>query len=343
MAGDLEKREKEYLIRIVEEYIRTGEPVSSRQVSNIYGVDLSSASIRNIMLALTERNFLEQPHTSSGRVPSDKAYRVYVDDQFSRTGGKEKEEWKDRFFSEKETLNATNVLKENLKMLSDATHCASLASEPDARFQVLKSVEFFQLSEKQVLVVVITEAGIVKSHQVSWLSPFDQLALENLGKNLTDFLRGKTVQDFQTGFLKILADEKMAKEGEQFTQAVHMGKKALALENETTLIFQGRNYMLAWPELKKQSNITAIYQEMESGSELFQALQQEEDLNRAYCKIGQEINLENFSNCSLVAANYGSQKAKLGTIGILGPKRMNYFRMANLVETVSKIVSSYFR
>lgn len=345
MNEHLDAREMLCLITIVEEFIKTGDPVSSRQASRAYGVNLSSATIRNVMWSLSEKGFLEQPHSSSGRVPSDLAYRLYVDEQLKKNHKPDLENetrYLQQLSSGIQSLGVDDFLRECLGLLSDQTKCASLASGPHTKNQQMKSVDFYRISEKQVLSVLVTTAGVVKSHQIATHMDLEQAFLSSLGASLTAKFQGKTLAETQFHLLQAITHEDLLASTHQFAQAFKISRKALDLEDEEHLIFQGRSYMLTWPELKEHAKIIDIYQEMEDGKSLQRLIEDEVTINKAYFRIGQEMNLVNFDSCALVAANYGKNSKKIGSVGVIGPKRMDYTRIANLVEYASSLLSSRF-
>ncbi|MBL0691555.1 MAG: heat-inducible transcription repressor HrcA [SAR324 cluster bacterium] len=342
MSRYLEERERYFLIKIVSEYIELAEPISSRHLSKLDDVDLSAATIRNIMLNLTEKGFLIQPHTSAGRIPSDLAYRMYVD-HIEGTTSLEKEPILDKANPFHINMGIDDILKESLALLSDGTSCASLATTPDPACLKLKSIEFLKISRKRVLTILVTESGIVKTKTITPREDLPALFLTELGSSLTKFYEGLPINKLQDNLLQTLSGKDFGLDDHMFAHAVRLSKKALDWSQSYSMMLHGQTHVMNWFECTSKHEINKICQEIEDGNNLVKAMDNHHQLNRAYFKIGNEIKLDVLTECSLVIANYGIHEDKVGTIGVIGPKRMDYKKIASLVEHLASVISNNFQ
>ncbi len=336
MVNNLEPREHDFLLRIVVEFITLGGPISSRHLSKLDGVDLSSASIRNIMLNLSEKGYLSQPHSSSGRVPTDAGYRLYVE-SLSRNSI-EFNDIKHQFLAAN-SFNPEFVIKEALHSLSDELKFTCIATSPNPDGLELKSMEFIQLSENRVLSIVITMNGLVLNRMFKESFEYPQNFLTSLGQKMSAKFSGHPISEVRTQSMNFLSSDELTSTDKLYISALNIVKNSLTLEDDYQLHIFGRMYITNWAFFENLEELNTVYREVEEGRQIKKILSNNISESSVYFKIGQELNISSFNNCALVAANYGVKNCNWGSVCVLGPKRIDYQKIANSVLATTKLIS----
>ncbi len=334
----LNLRQQGVLRAIVQDYIRTAEPVGSRTISRKYSFALSPASIRMIMADLEESGFVTQTHTSSGRVPTDKGYRLYVDNLMDRSSLTPAEVEKIEQHVGPPAAEIDGLLKEAGKLLSVLSPYVAVALAPGLNESHFDRVEFVSLTPTRVLVVLLTDMGLVHHKHVVVQEPITQDVLDRIGRFLCDLLKGHTLREMRDVLLAQMADEK-AQYDRLLAQAIELGKQVLDMDAEANVFVAGASHIADQPEFADVQKMKALYQAFEDKSKLVWVLS--ECIRDEACRvvIGREIPIQEIQELSVVAAPYRRSGQIVGVIGVLGPTRMDYGHTVALVETTATMLS----
>jgi heat-inducible transcriptional repressor len=341
VRGDLEARVKAILLAVVEHYIHSGEPVGSRTLSKLMDLGVSAATIRNVMADLTEQGYLEQPHTSAGRVPTDQAYRFYVDAQATPQEVPEAT----RRTIEEAIMDAPagleSLLASTTRLLAELTDFTGVIASPMMRATRLKKVEFLRIGPTEVYVVLITQSNMVHHKILRVTEELGQPFLNTVSRYLNDQFTSKSLAEIRGQVLESLMEEK-----EQYDQllahVVRLSKRAFDLSHERSLYVEGQFNIVK--DLQDLGRVRSLLQALEnkfSIIELLDAALSGPVLNEAGIGvlIGQENALECLEDCALVTAKYGLGNDSLGTIGVIGPTRMDYPRIVPIIGYTALVLS----
>ncbi len=338
--SQLNGRSRDILRQIVETYLATGEPVGSRTLSRLPGLQLSPASIRNVMADLQDMGLLFAPHTSAGRLPTEAGLRLFVNGILEVGGLSENDR------SDIESLCAgagksmEEALSEATAALSGLSNCASLVLAPKTE-AALKHIEFVKLNEGRALVVMVTELGVVENRVINLPLGIPMSALVEAGNYLTRRLAGRTVVEARGEVLR----EIEAHRAQLDNLASELVERGLAHWSGGTL---PQGYLIVRGQANLLDSITAL-EDLEKVRELFQALEAKETLARlldltqsaegVQIFIGADNKLFGNAGCSMIVAPFANAAEHIvGAIGVIGPTRMNYARIVPMVDYTSRVV-----
>jgi heat-inducible transcriptional repressor len=330
-------RRKETILRaITDDYIETAEPVGSRTIARKYGLGLSPATIRNEMADLEELGYLHQPHTSAGRIPSDKGYRFYVDVLIPDPKISEEEE---HFVREKMVVSqvaADEVVRRALRVLGLMTHYAAVAITPSLMDSVVRAVRFVPIDDRHVLVVVVTDPGLVQNRIVE----VDRVAPEVLaeaGQRISARLMGSALRDVTVDICRELADE--VPDPSLYPVLMEMLMEGLTDTSEKVLV-DGSINLMDHPEFRQIARAKALLAALEERERLHEVVSMSVDTGVV---IGEENVYEGVRDCSVVTATYGGGGRIVGAVGVIGPTRMEYARAIAVVQLVADMLSEMLR
>ncbi|RQD78388.1 MAG: heat-inducible transcription repressor HrcA [Halanaerobium sp. MSAO_Bac5] len=341
MVEELDKRKQRILQAIIQEHIISASPIGSRTLAKKYSLDVSPATIRNEMADLEDLGYLEQPHTSAGRIPSDKGYRYYVDELIRREKQDVSGIIKNIEDLYQDLQNVQDIISGMAKMLSNITHYTALVSEPKTQVSRLKKVEIMQLENNSLLVVLVTDTGMVNNKIIKLQQSLSARKISYLNSFLSDKLENKLLSELDLNYLNSLEKELLAK----LDLSVDLFKQFYnelegAFEPDGVKVYLGgTSYILEQPE----------FNDLERLKKMLKLLDQEEMLKKIInsisnqdleIKIGQENELEDIKNCSLVVATYYISNRAVGKIGVIGPTRMEYPRVISSVDVISDILGN---
>ena len=339
---ELGERKEKILNAIIQNYLETGEPVGSRTISKMSDLNLSSATIRNEMSDLEELGYIIQPHTSSGRIPSDKGYRFYVDHLMA---DKEREvtEIKDLMIEKTEKME--KMLKQVVKVLANNTQYATMISAPSLQRNRLKFVQLSAVDEHQILSVVVMEGNIVKNKIIPVEQPLDNETMLKLNILLNTNLNGLTVEQINLGMITQLKEQAGIHE-DIIAQVLNTVAGTIHEDDELQIFTSGATNIFKYPELsdsQRASELISAFEEKQALVDLIAETQgdgTEETGIQVY--IGDETPIQTMKDCSVVTATYELGEGVKGTIGIIGPKRMDYenvmYNLKNLKVQLDKIL-----
>ena len=329
----LDERKWKILQAIIKTYLETGEPVGSRTISKYADLNLSSATIRNEMADLEELGYIIQPHTSAGRIPSDLGYRLYVNHLMEE---KEQQvtEMKELMIEKQDKMEM--VLKRVAQFLAANTNYASMITGPQYHRTKLKFIQLSIVSEDQLLAVVVTEGNVVKNKMISLHHGLDQETVLKLNILLNTSLNGLTMDQINlTTIAKI--KEEAGIHSEVVGHVLDAVAEIIHVDNDMEIYTSGATNIFKYPELSdKQSaqEIISAFEEKQQLADLVTETLASEENNGIQVYIGDETPVKTMKDCSVVTATYELGEGMKGTIGIIGPKRMDY---ENVVDSLKEL------
>ncbi len=336
MTGNLNDRSRQILRAIIEEYIVTAEPVGSRTLTRRHGVKLSPASVRNVMAELEEMGFLTSPHTSAGRVPTDRAYRFYVNTllQVGRVSDDHEEQLMERL--PLQGGDASRILRETSRMLSSLSRYAGVVLAPRFTENVLRHLEFVKLGGRRLLVILVTEHGIVHNKLVELQEEISGEELIRMTNYLNSLLQGLPMTEVRRRLIEQMQSDRVVHDA-LLDRALRLSKQAL-VETEADLFIEGQATFFNQPEFADAGRMKEIFRAFEEKGELLQLLDRCLAADGVQIFIGNETNL-NPSGMSVVTSAYRCGSRKLGVLGIIGPTRMGYASVIPIVDYTARLVS----
>ena len=330
---ELDERKRKILEAIICNYMETGEPVGSRTISKYTDLNLSSATIRNEMSDLEEMGYILQPHTSAGRIPSDKGYRFYVDTIMER---KEQEvtEMKEMMIEKADKMEL--VLKNLAKALAANTNYAAMVSAPQYQSNKVKFIQLSQVDEAQLLAVIVLEGNIVRNQMLNLTKPLDNETLLKLNILLNSSLNGLTLSEINLGVITRLK-EQAGIHSDIVNEVLDAVAQAIQSEDDLEIYTSGATNIFKYPELSegnKASELIHTFEEKQQLTELVQETLSNESETGIKVYIGNENSVQSMKDCSVITCTYELDEGMQGTIGIIGPKRMNYEKAVDTLKTL---------
>ncbi len=331
---ELDDRKLKILQAIIRNYMETGEPVGSRTISKYSDLNLSSATIRNEMSDLEEMGYILQPHTSAGRIPSDKGYRLYVDRMMEE---KEEEVRELKELMIERTDKMEQVLKQVVKVLAANTNYATMVSAPSYHRNKLKFIQLSKVTSTQILTVIMTEGNIVRNKVIDVREDLDQETVLKLNILLNSILNGHTIEEINLSMIKSLK-EQAGIHSELVADVIDAVAEVIHSEEEVEIYTSGATNIFRYPELSengKASELISTFEEKRQLADLVNQTLADKENHGIQVYIGQETPIQSMRDCSVVTATYELGEGLQGTIGIIGPKRMDY---ANVVSTLKLLM-----
>ncbi|RPI20270.1 MAG: heat-inducible transcription repressor HrcA [Acidobacteria bacterium] len=338
---ELNQRSKNILRQLIREHIRTGEPVGSRRLAKLAGEKLSSATIRNVVADLEEMGFVGQPHTSAGRVPTEKGYRFYVDSLVETKELTDREGGRIRASLEKET-DPDKLMDKASQILSAASDNIGFVMAPPVSLAVMKHIEFVRISERRILVILVTSGGLVQHRLIHVDEDFEQDVLHQAGRYLVENFEGKTLLEIRDELLKLMQEEKGLYD-RLLRSVVVLGSASLMQQDAdadaTGVYVQGTARIIQRPELADVNRMIALFRTFEEKSRLVKILSECLKANSTgpTVTIGLEKHLPGMQDWALIASPYIYTEGQAGSLGIIGPSRMEYEKVISLVDYVAKL------
>lgn len=337
----LNEREALILQAVVHTYIMTAEPVGSRSIVKRYGLDWSPATVRNVMADLEELGFLEQLHTSSGRVPTDRGYRYYVDYLM----GVQELTLAERARIERELTHSLDdcdeVLRQTSHMLALISNQTGLVEAPEERDAEVRHIDLMPISSQRMAVLVADSYGRMHTSTVTLRAPLDQDDLPKLNRFLNEHLRGATVNRLAVSMhqrIRHLMDEerRLAESALQVLELVPSNKPGL-------LFLEGATRLFEQPEFKDVSKAREVFGLLEEHDRVVELLRSSLRTaeNRASILIGSEMQDKGLSEISVVASPYKVGDKPVGMLGVLGPRRMPYSKLTSVVDYTANMLSRF--
>ena len=321
---ELSERKKRILHAVVASHIQTAEPVGSRTVARSYRIGLSSATIRNEMADLEEMGYLAQPHTSAGRIPSQKGYRYYVDHLMGDGSLTEEEELSiSRSLSDEKMREIEQIVANAVKVLSLVTNQTALIMGPQFQKSTFQQMRILPLDEKRGLVVLITHSGFIKNKVIELDENLSAAELHQVVSYLNQKLYGLTIDQVTTSLINELKRD-LFRRLEILEQAFILLEESLREERQARVFLGGTTHILTQPEFRSVRKIHQMLSLFEQESLLFEILEQNLTEDDVVVRIGTENEHEDIQECTLITAAYKINQRILGSVGVIGPTRMDY-------------------
>ncbi len=328
----LNNRERQVLQAIIEEYINTAEPVSSGSIVSKYNLEYSSATIRNDMAELEKQGYIEKTHTSSGRVPSAKGYRFYVDELLNDDNISLDEIQYIKSQLETKVDEIEELTKIATNTISEITHYTTVAIGPDATNNIISDVKFISLGNRILMAVVLTENGAIKETIIKYDEDISESQVESLNYLFNNKLKGKPLTKIDKPMEEYIISS--------MENQIHVIKPIInqmnkSLEQSDHIYLEGANNVFDFPEFKKIDTARNFLNIIDTKEQVMEILNSglAEDIN---IYIGEENEKEELKDLSIVTFRHTVGNKDFGTIGIIGPKRMDYSKVISVMKYISK-------
>ena len=338
----LGERQYKILQAIIRNYLETGEPVGSRTISKYTDLNLSSATIRNEMADLEELGYIVQPHTSAGRIPSDKGYRLYVDKMME---DKEREvaEMKEMLLEKEDKVE--HLLKQAAKLLANNTEYAAMVSAPQYHNNKLKFIQLSRVDEGHILAVIVVEGNMIKNTMLSVSEGLDDETLLKLNILLNTHLNGLSLEQINLGMIAEMKQQ-AGIHSEIVAGVIDAVAEAIKADEDLEIYTSGAKNFFKYPELsdhQRASELITTFEEKQVLSELVQENLADENNTGIQVYIGNETPVQSMRDCSIVTATYELGEGMKGTIGIIGPKRMDYEKVVNNLKLLKHQLDDLYK
>ena len=330
---ELDERKKKILQAVIRNYLETGEPVGSRTISKYTDLNLSSATIRNEMADLEELGYIYQPHTSAGRIPSDKGYRFYVDAMMEQ---KEREvvEMKEMLVERQDKMEL--LLKQVVKVLAQNTQYATMISAPQTHRNKLKFIQLSRVDYNQILAVIVIEGNVIKNNILKVTQELSDETLLKLNILLNTHLNGLAIEEINLGMIAALKQQ-AGIHSDIVGEVLDAVAGAIKADEDLEIYTSGTNNIFRYPELadqQKASQLINAFEEKDTLNELVHETLADENNTGIQIYIGEEAPVSGMKDCSVVTATYELGEGMKGTIGIIGPKRMDYEKVVGTLRSM---------
>lgn len=338
MTEELGEREREVLRAVVQEYIATGGPVGSQQLSRLPEFDVSSATLRNVLADLEALGFLEKPHTSAGRVPTDRGYRFYVDTllRLRDPAPRDRELIHQGLAQE---LGVEEMLAEASRLLHSLTHYAGVVVTPRPDSTVFKRIEFLRLREDRVLAILMGQDGLVHNKVFTVDFPVTSDELLRASNYLSELLHEVTLEQARER-IHVEMDREQALYNALTAKALKLGVAATDLPVGERVLIEGTGSFLEQPEFADVERMRSLFRALGEKHRLLSLLDRVQRAREMQIFIGTESDFSPSGDVTVIATPYGNRERLLGTVGVIGPTRMNYQRVIPLVNFTAQALSA---
>ena len=337
MNDNLSERSRQILEAIIDDYIRTAEPVGSRSVARRHGLALSPATVRNVMSDLEEMGFLSSPHTSAGRVPTDKAFRFYVDSLLQVGAIDQSQQEEIRRHYRRNGRDVGEILKETSRVLSSISHYIGIVITPRFTADIFRQIEFVKLCGRRILVILVSESGIVQNRIIESDADLDAEDLVRMSNYLNSLLKGLTISEVKRRIVREMENEKVLYDA-LLGRALRLSEQSLE-DSSADVFIEGQVNILEQPEFADVEKMKEIFRAFEEKSQLISLLDRCMNTDRVSIFIGAENFLSRMNRMSVVTAPYASGPNTIGVLGVIGPTRMGYDRVIPIVDYTARILS----
>ena len=340
---EMSERKLKILHAIIQNYLETGEPVGSRTISKYTDLNLSSATIRNEMADLEEMGYIIQPHTSAGRIPSDKGYRLYVD-MLMEEKEQELNEMQDQMLDKADKMD--QLLKQAAKVLATNTNYATMVSTPMNNSNKIKFIQLSMVDEEQVIAVIVLGGNVIKNKIINIDEPISNENLLKLNMLLNTTLNGMSIEEINLGLIARLK-EQAGIHSQVVGYVLDAVADAIHVDDDMQIYTSGATNIFKYPELADSSKASELISAFEDKQELVEMIKDtvsdsgENTGIQVY--IGNESPIQTMKDCSVVTASYDLGEGMKGTIGIIGPKRMDYENVVDNLKTLKVQLDNIFK
>ena len=336
----IDERAQRLLKTLIELYIRDGHPVGSRMLSRDSGMELSPATVRNVISDLEDMGLVRSPHTSAGRMPTVQGYRLFIDTMLNvkPLDSSEVEALKKQL---KPELNGKLLLKSASTLLSDVTRLAGVVMIPKRDSQVIEHVEFLPLSDRRVLVILVLHDGEVQNRVIHTDRDYSQQELQQAANYLNNRLRGHDLADLRDALKRELQEAQL--ELSNLMQLVIQMSDTVfddSLVSGDELLVEGQTNLMGSEDLSDMEKLKRLFEAFNRKRDILHLLDRSQKAEGVQIFIGQESGYEALDNCSVVTSPYYAGEQVVGVLGVVGPTRMAYDRVIPLVDITAKLLSA---
>ncbi len=335
----LNERAQRLLRTLVSRYIEDGQPVGSRTLSRDSGLDLSPATVRNVMADLEEMGLVRSPHTSAGRVPTAQGYRLFVDTLLQVRPVLRAEV--ERIRGQLDPMQDRDALAETVSsMLSEITRLAGVVTVPRQEHLTLRQVEFLTLSNSQVLVILVINEHEVQNRIIRTSRAYSPAELQQASNYLTVEFKGQELRDVRR---RIVLEMREAREqmDQMMMSAIEMAEQAfVAAESKDEVVVAGQTHLMEYGELADMEKLRNLFEAFNKKRDILHLLDQSISARGVRIFIGEESGYDIFDDCSVVTSSYDFEGQALGVLGVIGPTRMAYERVIPIVDLTARLVSA---
>jgi heat-inducible transcriptional repressor len=339
----ISERAQHFLKVLIERYIRDGHPVGSRTLAKDAGLDLSPATIRNVMADLEDLGFVASPHTSAGRVPTVSGYRMFVDSLLSL-----KPLDKEQLLEVQQQLDIhdppAGLVDSASRLLSSLTHLAGIVMVPKHNQITIKQIEFVSLSDVRVLTVMVTSAGEVFNRIIETSRVFSRSELEQLSNYITSHYAGNDLETIRKRVLREMKETRrhldaLMVQALEIASAAFVGEGA-EKERDGDFVVAGQTNLMDFDELSQMDSLRSLFNAFTEKQEILHLLDRSLEADGVQIFIGEESGYTTLKDCSVITAPYGVNSEVVGVLGVIGPTRIAYDRVIPIVDITAKILGS---
>ncbi|WP_291652880.1 heat-inducible transcriptional repressor HrcA [Clostridium sp.] len=336
----IDERKIKILQAIINDYIVTGEPVGSRTIAKKYDLGVGSATIRNEMADLEEMGYLEQPHTSAGRIPSNKGYRLYVDKLMETGRLTREEELKIReYIINSAMYEVDKIVKQACSLLSELTNLTTVVQTPSVRSSYIRSIQLLTIDSHNLVSVIVADSGIIKNHRIRINNMPKPETIRIINEVLNMRLRNLTIEEIN---LEVINKLKVELNGydELFNGILPALYETLKEANSTEVFVEGTTNIFNYPEYNNIEKAKEILSLINDKDNLIDLIEPSSDIT---IRIGDENYFPEAKECSIISAEYSLDGRPIGKIGLIGPKRINYSKVIAIMGQVMKELNKSLR
>ncbi|MFN4263616.1 MAG: heat-inducible transcriptional repressor HrcA [Thioalkalivibrionaceae bacterium] len=342
MNAVLDTRARVLLRNLIELYIRDGQPIGSRTLSRAAGLNLSPATVRNVMADLEEHGLIMAPHASAGRVPTASGYRLFVDALLEvRDPNHEDAARVERRLREAAEHGSKDLLGAASELLSSLTHLAGMVRLPRPRARAIRQIEFLRLGERRVLAILVMASDEVQNRVLNTMQDFSAAELTRMANYLNSHLAGRPLSDVREHLLREMRDHQRDLDT-MMVAAIQLGERAVAgsQANDDDMLVAGHTQLLDYQELANVDRLRALLEAFQEKREILQIFDQCVQADQVQIFIGAEAGIEWFEDCSAVTAPYRVDGEVVGVLGVIGPARISYQRVIPIVDLTARMLGA---
>lgn len=337
---DLNERARHLLKVLIEGYISDGQPIGSSLLAKRSGLDLSPATIRNVMASLEDKGYIHAPHTSAGRVPTSQGYRLFVDSLINVTPLAAQECETLEFELDQQT--SSNLIHSASNMLSGLTQLTGIVMAPQMDARAIRRIEFVKLSESQVLVVLVMSNNDIENRMIQMDRDVSTSELQQSSNYLNEIIVGKDLQQARVSLLEEMKQVR-ADMNEMMLSAIDLGEQAMsgmADDPHEDYVVAGRTNLMDYDDLSDVAKLRQLFNAFNEKRDVLGLLDRCMNADGIQIFIGRESGHEVFGDCSVVTAPYQIDETHIGVLGVIGPQRMHYDRVIPVVDITAKLLSA---
>ena len=335
----LDDRSKKILEALVEEHIAVAEPVGSRAVAKRSQIGLSPASVRNVMSDLEEGGgYISSPHTSAGRIPTEKGYRLYVESILQVRPLTSVEKGQMQTFCDIKGLQIEETLRNVGKALSSLSHYTGIVMAPKFETTIFRQIDFVRLSERRILVIIVSQSGIVQNKLIEMEESIEDSDLRYAANYLNAEFAGLSMSEARSKLSQELSEERNIYDS-TLGRTFSLSNEVFSANSDGDVIIEGKNNILDQPEFHNTDRMKRIMNTFEQKSTLLSLLDKSQEADGIKIFIGNEVGNSDFEGCSLVTANFTLREGVVGSLGVIGPSRMSYSQVIPIVDYTAQILS----